>query len=209
MEALLNARRIADYILLLPDFRIIYNYHCGYGHIGATLTDAVLQAGVRYQTVVKPRVLKVLANYPAATTVSAFLEVLQTEGTYTVLNWRHPEKPKRLHDITIHFASCYIDTEYQMRFWLLDSTNCHSLLKIRGVGPKTIDYLRQLVGAQSVAVDRHIQAFVRYAGVNSKEYDKIKLSVEYAADLLDVPRSNLDHSIWLYMTKNRHNCSCK
>jgi hypothetical protein len=35
-----------------------------YGHMGATLTDAVLQSGISYETVVLPRVERILRDYP-------------------------------------------------------------------------------------------------------------------------------------------------
>ena len=47
--------------------------------MGATITDAVLQAGLRYETVVWPRVQHVM-TIPEAATTSGFLAVLRERG---------------------------------------------------------------------------------------------------------------------------------
>ena len=44
----------------------------GYCHMGATLTDTVLQAGLNYRSVVLPRVSRILDLYPNAKTTTSF-----------------------------------------------------------------------------------------------------------------------------------------
>ena len=56
----------------LPDFKLQKDAATGYDHMGALLVDAALQAGIRYETVVWPRVTAVLEHYPEAQTTSEF-----------------------------------------------------------------------------------------------------------------------------------------
>jgi hypothetical protein len=50
-----------------------------YHHMGATITDAVLQSGINYERVVKPRV-EMVRGYDEARTTTGFLRLLQREG---------------------------------------------------------------------------------------------------------------------------------
>jgi len=58
---------------VLKDLALPYNRR------GATITDAVLQAGLRYETVVWPRVQHDM-TIPEAATTSGFLGVLRERG---------------------------------------------------------------------------------------------------------------------------------
>jgi thermostable 8-oxoguanine DNA glycosylase len=97
-----------------------------------------------------------------------------------------------------------IETEEQLRAWLENEANRPALLKVRGVKSKTADYLKILVGLQTVAPDRHIFAFLREAGIHiaDDEYERARSIVNAAADVLRVKRACLDHSIWLYKSRS-------
>jgi hypothetical protein len=41
------------------------------------------------------------------------------------------------------------------------------------------------------------------AGIDSADYDTSRDVINHAAELLSVPRSDLDHSIWKYMGDQR------
>ena len=64
---------LAEYIRAKRDFEIVKSIDGSYGHMGATLTDAVLQAGVKYETVVRPRVLRWRASVVPAESRNSFL----------------------------------------------------------------------------------------------------------------------------------------
>lgn len=175
----------------------------GYKHMGATLSDAILQAGLNYNTVVRPRVLRLLHHFPKAKTTSQFLDLVDEFGAAHLLNWKHPEKPTRLTAIANFFYVRSIETENCLGDWLQSPDNATHLESIRGVGPKTVDYLKMLAGIPSVAVDRHIKAFVQRAGFNSDNYISIRKLVEDAADQLRVHRTNLDYAIWAHVSQTR------
>ena len=74
-----KASRFARYIRDLIDNGDIVpatDKEHGYCHMGATITDTILQAGVKYATVVVPRVKNILEKYPEAKTTSDFYRLL-------------------------------------------------------------------------------------------------------------------------------------
>lgn len=170
----------------------------GYTHMGALLTDSILQAGVNYQNVVAPRVSSVLQRFPYAITTFTFREILLSYGACNVLRWTHPEKPRRLLELTTFLVRNCVFTKSAFNIWLSEESNVAQLGQLSGIGPKTIDYLRKLCGIDAIAVDRHIRTFVSRAGVPNADYEMVRKIVEQAADLLDKPRSALDRAIWRF-----------
>jgi hypothetical protein len=63
--------------------------------MGATICDAVLQAGLKWESVVKPRLEKLRRHYPEAATTSGFFTLIKEVGIKKILNWRDEEKPAR------------------------------------------------------------------------------------------------------------------
>jgi hypothetical protein len=82
-------------------------------------------------------------------------------------------------------------------------TRREKLRSIRGIGPKTVDYLCGLLGLDFIAVDRHIRTFASDAGVTVADYEFLQIVVSYAADLLGVSRRHFDASIWTYVSNQR------
>lgn len=198
-----NALRLKEYIEEMDDFQIIEPNLCSYSnHIGALLTDAVLQAGLSYRSVVWPRVSYVLTAFPEAKTTSSFLRVLQEKGVSNVLQWRNSEKIQRLEELVGFFIRKSIDTTAELADFLRDDGNVESMKEIRGIGDKTCDYIKRLLGFDTVAVDRNIRSFVEKANIKCRNYNDFQETVEYAADFLDCSRRSLDYSIWSYMSHN-------
>lgn len=198
-----DSRKLVDFIESLGDFVIRSINNRGYGHMGATITDSILQAGLNYKTVVEPRVRAVLEGFPLATTSAKFLGILTEHGANKILSWRHPEKPRRVYELTTFFVAESVDTEECLGQYLRCSTNCEKLLTLNGIGPKTVDYLKNFAGVPAIAVDRHITHFVAVAGINCKSYDEISQTVYTAADLLSASASDLDYAIWEYVSQGR------
>lgn len=201
MNCAREARRLADYISalggeILLDSSVYYN--CP-NHIGALFTDIILQAGINYEYVVRPRVQRLVINYPEVDTRSKFQELIKNIGLENLISWRNKTKIYRIESLLNYAEINDIDTCYDLKLHLVKQANRLNLLDINGVGPKTLDYLLKLLGYDSVAVDRHIYSFIEMAEVNVRGYDAAKKIVEYAADFLEISRSSLDHSIWSYM----------
>lgn len=201
-----NALKLKEYIDSIADFRFVSHEPCPYiDHIGALFTDAILQAGVNYRKVVWPRVYHVLKTYPYASTVLSFAEVLLQNGTSTVLRWNNCDKIQRMDDLVSFCLNNEINTAKQLTEYLKYDINLDYLKTIHGIGNKTCDYLKRLLGFDIVAVDRHIRFFIENAGIVCRNYYDMKEVVEYAADFMDCARRDLDYSIWSYMSQKEHN----
>ena len=197
-----NALRLKEYIDSIDDFCFVEPAPCPYkNHVGALFTDTILQAGVNYRHVVWPRVLHILETFPYANTVSAFWEVLEDFGTANVLHWSNEEKSQRMNDLVAFCINNQIETTNHLVDFLMDDTHVDLLKQIHGIGNKTCDYLKRLLGFDIVAVDRHIRSFISDAEIFCDDYFVIKEVVEFAADIMDRTRRELDYSIWSYMSQ--------
>jgi len=113
-----DATRVAAYVHAIADFEMVEDLGLPYNHMGATITDAVLQAGLRYQTVVWPRVQHVMEAFPEAATTSGFLAVLRERGGEAVVRWTHAEKLGRMEAVAELFIAEGIETEADLWRWL-------------------------------------------------------------------------------------------
>ena len=200
LNALLWARRVANFA-----------ESCGYqvgsspprpvsAHLGAVLADSILQAGVNYRTVVRPRVERIIQLFPEAATLTGTTAVVSNGLVADFLLWQHSEKIGRFLRLHQSFAWHGIEDTGVLRAWLQLKCNRDLLLQISGIGPKTVDYLCCLVGVDCIAVDRHVRAFATRAGVDAKEYDTLRLTFSFAADLLGASRRDFDSWIWDFVT---------
>lgn len=199
------ALRLKEYIDTIDDFHLIQPEPSPYvNHIGALFTDAILQAGVNYRNVVWPRVCYVLENFPHADTVHSFAEVLNHYGTANILRWNNKEKTRRMQELICFCLDNGIETASDLAVFLKNDINVEELKNIHGIGDKTCDYMKRLLGFDTVAVDRHIRAFIESADIMCRNYYDIKEVVEFAADFMNCARRKLDYSIWMYMSQKEH-----
>ena len=197
ISVLLSARRVANFarddgVLDAAEGRRAR--HC---HMGAVVADAVLQTGLNYASVVRPRVEAILLNHPQLRGVSALIRLVDDRREVsTFLRWRHPEKLIRFELLVRFLSSWSIESCEDLRANLLLLEFRQAVGAVHGVGPKTIDYLSCLVGNDCVAVDRHVRAYASRAGVDSQDYDFLRDVFCGAADLLNVSRDAFDAWIW-------------
>ena len=203
-----SALRLKEYIDTIGNFDFIEPEVCPYrDHIGALFTDAILQAGVNYKSVVKPRVESVLMRFPEADTVTAFSEVLDSYGVREVLHWNNAAKIRRMEDLVSFCSFRDIETAEDLIYFLNSESGEKQLKEINGIGNKTCDYMKRLLGFDTVAVDRHIREFLMDADIMFDDYFEIKEVVEFAADIMGETRRGLDYSIWSYMSNKRNHLS--
>ncbi|MFH1145866.1 MAG: hypothetical protein V1707_02805 [bacterium] len=197
-----NIKLLLKYIDSLPDFKIIKpEIVTPYNHMGATITDAILQAGTRWETVVKPRILKLL-KYPEAKTTKGFLNLLNKEGLKKLLDWKDKEKPARILGVVNFFIKESIKNETDLKKWLKNNQNITRLRKLRGIGNKTVDYLKILSGISTSAIDRHLITFLQKAGININigQYLEAQKIINKTAERKKVEKSLFDYSLWKYMS---------
>ncbi len=206
------ARRIANYastlgVIGMPPMPRPHAYH-----LGAVMADSILQAGVNYRTVVYPRVAAILESYPETRYFDGVQKVISSGRLTEFLRWKHSTKLSRFYSLARFFGNQRIHDIDDLRVQMLCSNFREELLKLRGVGPKTIDYMSCLVGIDNIAVDRHIRSFARESGVEINDYENLRTIFSYAADLLKIPRRDFDSWIWKRsqdIRKHRNNCRCQ
>lgn len=196
IQVLLAARRIADHAE--EEGVLVEKKHprdiCE--HLGAVLADSVLQAGLNYTTVVRPRVMVILRAHPSRHTISSLVSLIRDGGTAAFLNWRHHEKVGRFEKLVIFLQRWGVENVQDLRFELTSDEFCNAIQDVNGIGPKAVDYMACLVGIDSIAVDRHVRAFAKVAGVDSDDYHFLRKSFCCAADLLSLPRREFDAWLW-------------
>jgi len=196
IEVLLVARRIADHA---KDEGALFEKkppRATCEHLGAVLADSVLQAGLNYTTVVRPRVLVILQEHPDRYTISSLASLIQEGETGAFLNWRHHEKVSRFEALVIFLQKWGVEDVHDLRAGLASDEFCGAIQTLNGIGPKTVDYMACLVGIDSIAVDRHVRTFAKTVGVENDDYHFLRQSFCCAADLLSLPRREFDAWLW-------------
>jgi hypothetical protein len=171
-----------------------------YGHMGATVCDSILQAGLNYRTVVYPRVLRILTLWPSATTTPQFADKVRRFGLANVLSWKHPEKLDRIHSVIEFLEWHNIETEACLGESLRTDSTANALRRLPGIGPKTIDYLKMLVGVSTLAVDRHVATILTEAGIRYSGNEEAHALMTAAAERMALDRAVLDVQIWMAMS---------
>lgn len=170
-----------------------------YDHMLALLADLALQAAINYETVVMPRVQRILREYREFGSTSAILELMECHDASVILQWRHHEKLGRFTALLELFAAHNLQTPEQLRGWAQSTDAVPALLAIRGVGPKSVDYALWLCGHDVIPVDRHVVRFLRIAGVSEFDYGRASEVLATAAHQLTWTNRQLERVIWATM----------
>jgi endonuclease III len=193
--------QVVNYVRSSPEFVIYDTIDGQYNHIGATVADAILQANNRYKTHVKPRVDMILRVYPETQTTTSVLHLLNDISATEFLNWKGKDRAERFCCVLHLFASENVESEADLKDWLLNGSDLSKLLSIKGIGAKTVDYFKILVGLPAIAVDRHLLNFLELVGLEPGGYEKAQSTLNSAADILSIRPAYFDHSIWQFMSK--------
>jgi hypothetical protein len=186
----------------LTDFVTVETEEGDYGHMGATITDAMLQPTMPYEATVQPRVQRLLEQHPEARTTSGFLRLLVDVGPNELLEWGG-EEPKRILGVTRFFVEENIETEADLREWFQKPNRSTRLKQQKGIADKTADYFKILVGIPTSAVDTHLFSFLEAAGIEVSGYEEAQQVINETADLMDLDRRRFDYSIWKYMSARK------
>lgn len=168
--------------------------------MGAIITDSVLQAGLNYKTVVFPRIKSLLNKFGDYPTTTDFVLLINLFSLENLIAFKNERKLKCIWHISKYFQEQRIETEQQLAFWMYKKENTQNLLSIYGVGPKTIDYMKKLIGLDSLAIDRHLISFLSLAEIHVRSYHEAKEIYCSASELLELDCRILDGMIWSYMS---------
>ncbi|OPY93651.1 hypothetical protein A5906_17830 [Bradyrhizobium sacchari] len=196
LEVLALAREIATYARNRGATNSLIDRRSTSTHLGAVLADSILQAGLNYRTVVHARVTRIVDLFPHAKTLGGVVSIVNSGMISDFLMWKHPEKIDRFVKLVLLLEQAGVHETAQLRVWIQDDSSRKELLLIPGIGPKTVDYLACLVGVDCIPIDRHLRSFAADAGIEVKDYDRLKLVFSYAADLLGLPRRSFDQWVW-------------
>lgn len=199
-----KSQKLVSYVRSLSDFIIYESIDGKYNHIGAAVADAILQANNDYEKNVRPRILRILTNFPEHRTTNEVLKILESIKPIQFLNWNGIDRADRFHGVLTLLAKENVNNEGEFRVWLLNEANLKKLRGIYGIGPKTVDYFKILVGISTSAIDRHLLEFLHLAGLESQTYLNAQNIINEAADILSIDRAKFDHSIWQYMRKRNN-----
>lgn len=176
-------------------------------HMGATIIDAVLSAGVSYENTVRPRIEKFRRENPAEKTTSAFLRIISENELERIIDW-NGTKIERIKALSNIFKANDIETETDLRIWLSNENNCNELKKIKGIKENTVSYLKILSGEKNVtSIGDYIIDFIKsnsdWKSPNNQKLNRISLELvlERLTEILKVDLASLDYSIWFYMSK--------
>ena len=192
--------RLAQFILSRPGFVIYTKIDGNYGHIGAALADAVLQSNNHYARSVRPRIARIRERYAAHRDLRALQILLKAISVHDFLNWQGKRRAKTFQDLIDLLDRDEVNTEQDLRQWLEQEDSRTKLLSIKFIGPKTVDYLKILVGLPCAAMDRHLNTFLENAGCRNLSYEMAQDLVHRTARLMNINPAHLDHSIWRYMS---------
>ncbi len=198
-----RARVLAGYIESLSRFELV-TLDVPYGHMGATLADAVLQAAIGSEVVPPPRSRRLWQAHPAARTTSAFAVLLESSDPAALLGWSDEEQLKTLRGLTQLLEYEGVETEQDLLAWLDQPGAKARLTAIRGVGDRTFHYLRLLAGADdALTVDRWLWRILDKAGVRSYGVNDALGLYRDAAGHLGVSVATLEYSLWRHAVARR------
>ena len=163
------------------------------------MADAVLQSGVGYEVFVRARVDRIAADCPTGQTTSGFLALLHSEGPTKVLNLKSGRKLRTIVELAQFFMDRGVETTTDLWSWLQAAGNPSLLMTVHGVGPKTVSFLKLLVGLDAIAVDRQVLRFVQEAGVDLKAPDLVEAILTKAGKQLGLSGAQVDQLVWRSM----------
>jgi len=173
-----------------------------YNNMAATLSDAILQAGMNYKTVVMPRISNILYNYSDFISTCDFIILFQTIPIEQIIQWKNKKKQKTLCDLAWFLYNEGVNTEKDFGLWIKLSDNENKLLDVEGIGYKTIDYLKLLSGMESIPIDRHLFKFLKNSEIPINTYYEARDIFKFVAKELNIEESVLDKMIWDYMSSD-------
>ncbi len=196
-----KSKILKNFIENLNDFKIVTEIDGDYQNMGAIIIDGILQSGINYKTVVKPRILNYLKDHSNKKTTPEFKTLIETVPVSQLIKWKESAKTKRIILLTNFLFDKHINTQEDFKKWLSFQENIIELKTLSGIEDKTADYFKILTGHSTNAIDRHLLNFLEKAGITTNDYKEAQMIISQTAKILGVNESYLDHSIWKYMSE--------
>ncbi|WP_180289410.1 MULTISPECIES: hypothetical protein [Streptomyces] len=169
--------------------------------MGAVICDASFHARRPYRSTIRPRLLRLQSVWPDAVTVRGFQARIAAEDLAAAMDFNAPSRVATAHAITELLVARGVDTRDDLHVWLDHQDNRAALRAVKGVGPKSVDYIGNLVGRSQVAVDVHLRDFAVDAGVAGLRYEELRAAYEEAAAVLGHEPGGLEHAVWRFKSQ--------
>ncbi len=176
--------------------------------------DSVLSINRKYYTFVVPRITYFQNKYPNITKLDDLCKLIETagiDGFKECWNYNHPERVKILYDLCnrlIEAASLYKDKNelISLKKWAIQSSvNDYNNFDVTGIGFATFQYIRMLLGANTVKPDVHIKNKISEI-VGRRVNDKYAVELfEMACNELKLNIADVEHYIWKKRAKDSEN----
>ncbi|MDR0483360.1 MAG: hypothetical protein LBH13_09465 [Cellulomonadaceae bacterium] len=174
----------------------------GWDHLGAIVVDSALQRRQKYDATVLPRVQRVAAEWPDASTARGFLNHVAAGDLAEMADWNGEDRLTQMRATAEALLSLQINTVEDLRGALSVEprrTEVRNALRtIHNVGPKTMDYFDILAGLSNTAVDSRIEAVTAAAGIANTHYEYLHDVVVTAAQQRGWDLRDLDHALWSF-----------
>lgn len=161
------------------------------------IADSVLQQGMNYTYFVLPRLKHIKINYSYIKNISKI--PIDNEYIEILLQLKNKRKTHIFKEIITLLSHEKVDTYIDMVNWLNDKKNHTKLLSIHGFGNKTLDYMLNLFGYQTIPIDRHIYSFLQICDVKTKNYQFASNLMNNVAKENDFCKITFDKEIWNYV----------
>lgn len=197
-----NIIKLKEAVKKIPPKTISYVERKPYNNMVATLSDAILQAGMNYKTVVMPRISDILYRYSNFTSTCDFIILFQTVPIEQIIKWKNKKKQNTLCNLAWLLYNEGVNSEADFRQWGRASENEEKLLALDGIGYKTVDYLKLLSGLETIPIDRHLFKFLKDSEISITTYYDASYIFKSAAKELNIEERLLDKIIWDYMSSS-------
>ena len=167
--------------------------------------DAVLSINRKYYTFVVPRINYFQNKYPDITKLEELIKLIDNVGIDNFRdcwNYNHPDRVKILYDLCnrlIEISRLYEDKNEltSLRKWASQSSvRDYNNFNVNGIGFTTFQYIRMLLGANTVKPDVHIKNKISEI-VGKKIDDKYAVELfESACRELKLYIADIEHYIW-------------
>lgn len=167
--------------------------------------DAVLSINRKYYTFVVPRINYFQNKYPDITKLEELIKLIDNvgiDGFKNCWNYNHPDRVKILYDLCnrlIEISRLYEDKNEltSLRKWASQSSvRDYNNFNVNGIGFTTFQYIRMLLGANTVKPDVHIKNKISEI-VGKKINDKYAVELfESACRELKLNIADIEHYIW-------------
>jgi hypothetical protein len=179
----------------------------GYDNPVLILMDAVLSINRQYNTFVIPRLKYFKTKYSSLRSLERLAELIKNTGYanfVAVWNYNHPVRVEILDNLCRFFIDYKIKSDMKgdlssMKKWAKEvDISKEAFLPISGIGFTTAQYIRKMLGADTIKPDVHIKKSILVGTGQKLSERKTVHFVENVAKQLGISATALDHAIWEY-----------